>query len=270
LDNPLVSVIIPTYNSEKTLAKCLESIKNQTYQYIEVIVVDRFSGDGTAKFAENYGARIFFLDSGRAEAKNFGSSKSRGIYVFFIDSDMELTERVVQECVELLEMAPNIGGIIVPEKSVGNSFWVRVRDFERSFYTGTEIESARFFRRSLFEKAGGFDEGLVFFEESTLTQKVEALGYDVKARIITEILHHEDHFSMLTWLKKKYYYGKTGWKYKQKYDAYGKKQMNLPYRFGLFLKERKFYSKPILATGVLTLKILECLSAGLGYIIGRM
>ncbi|MFH7873662.1 MAG: glycosyltransferase, partial [Candidatus Aenigmatarchaeota archaeon] len=48
---PLVSIIIPTYNSEKTLAKCLESIKNQSYKNIEIIVVDRFSKDKTAEIA---------------------------------------------------------------------------------------------------------------------------------------------------------------------------------------------------------------------------
>jgi len=49
----------------------------------------------------------------------------------------------------------------------------------------------------------------VFFEESTLPQKIEALGFNVRARINAEILHHEDDFSLLKWLKKKYYYGKT-------------------------------------------------------------
>jgi len=263
-----VSIVIPTYNSEKTLAKCLESIKNQTYKNIEVIVVDNFSGDGTAKFAENYGVKVFLLEADRAEAKNFGTMKSYGEYLFFIDSDMELTNRVVQDCVEFLEMIPEVGGIIVPERSVGDSYWVKVREFERSFYTGTEIESARFFRRILVEKLGGYEEGLVFFEESTLPQKVEGLGYNVKVRIKAEILHHEDDFSMLTWLKKKYSYGKSGWKYKQKYGDYCKKQMSLLYRFNLFLKDRRFYSKPILATGVLTLKLLESLSAGSGLVIG--
>jgi len=54
------------------------------------------------------------------------------------------------------------------------------------------------------EKSGGFDEGLVYFEESTLPQKVEALGYDVKARIKAEIMHRKDDFLLLLWLKKKY------------------------------------------------------------------
>jgi len=53
----------------------------------------------------------------------------------------------------------------------------------------------------------------------------------------------------------------------KKYGAYGKKQMSLLYRFSLFLKERRFYSKPILVIGVLTLKLLESLSAGLGFLV---
>ncbi len=124
ISEPLVSIVIPTYNSQKTLAECLESIKNQTYKNIEVIVVDNFSGDGTAKYAEDYGVKVFLLKAGRSEAKNYGAAKSCGEYLFFIDSDMELTARVVQECVELLEIDPKIGGIIVPERSVGDGFWV--------------------------------------------------------------------------------------------------------------------------------------------------
>ena len=80
---------------------------------------------------------------------------AKGKYVLFIDSDMELTERVVEECVELAERDDKIGGIIIPERSVGDGFWVRVRDFERSFYAGTVIESARFFRRDLALQVGG-------------------------------------------------------------------------------------------------------------------
>ena len=61
MTKPLVSIIIPTYNSEMTIGKCLESIRNQSYENVEIIIVDSFSGDGTAKLAERYGARIFFL-----------------------------------------------------------------------------------------------------------------------------------------------------------------------------------------------------------------
>ncbi|WP_202318620.1 glycosyltransferase family 4 protein [Archaeoglobus neptunius] len=60
----------------------------------------------------------------------------------FVDSDMELMPDVVGECVEVME-DEKVGGVVIPERSVGEGFWVRVRDFERGFYAGTEVESAR-------------------------------------------------------------------------------------------------------------------------------
>lgn len=270
MKKPLVSIVIPTYNSEKTLAKCLESVKNQSYKNIEVIVVDSFSKDKTVEIAKSYKAKVYQLNYERTKAKNFGLNKAKGKYVLFIDSDMELTEKVVEECVNLIESDNKIGGIIIPERSVGNGFWVKVRDFERSFYNGSEIESARFFRKDLALKVKGFDEEVIFFEESTLPQKIEKLGYNVKARIKAEILHHEENFSLLKWLKKKYYYGKTAWKYVKKYKNYGVKQISLFYRFGLFFRNKRFYSKPLLALGVIFLKTLEYISAGIGCVIGRI
>jgi glycosyltransferase involved in cell wall biosynthesis len=270
LSEPLVSIVIPTYNSEKTLSKCLESIRNQTYKNIEVIVVDKNSGDKTVEIAKNYNAKVFQLNAERAEAKNFGLKKAIGKCVCFIDSDMELTRNVIKECVNLIEKNEKIGGIIIPERSVGNSFWVKVRDFERSFYAGTEIESARFFRKDLAEEAGGFDEDIIFFEESTLPQKIEKLGYNVKARINAEILHCEEDFSVWKWLKKKYYYGKTASIYRNKYKGSSKKQTSLFYRFSLFFGNKKLYSKPLLAFCIVTLKLLEYFSAGLGFLASKV
>jgi len=269
-EKPLVSVIIPTKNSETTIEKCLRSIRNQTYPNIEVIVVDNYSKDRTGEIAERWGAKIFQLDAERAEAKNFGLKKARGKYVCFIDSDMELTRSVMEECVSLMENDGRIGGIIIPEKSVGNSFWVKVRDFERSFYAGTEIESARFFRKDLVEKVYGFDEDIIAFEESALPQKIEKMGYNVKQRINAEILHHEENFSLWKWLKKKFYYGKTAFIYKKKFSESASKQISPFYRFSIFLKNSRFYSKPLLALGVILLKLLEYFSAGLGYLTNRV
>ncbi len=267
MSKPLVSIVIPTYNSEKTLPLCLASIKRQTYGNIEVIVVDNFSTDRTVEIARSYGAKVIQVRSERAKAKNIGLKHARGKYVLFIDSDMELTPRVVEECVKLAESDPRIGGIIIPERSIGNNYWARVRDFERSFYAGTPIESARFFRRDLALQVGGYDEDIVFYEESTLPQKIEGLGYNAKSRITSYILHHEEDFSLLKWLKKKYYYSKTACKYKRRYNTYAIKQINLLYRFSLFLKNKDFYMKPLLALGVIALKFLEYSVSAMGYLI---
>jgi len=270
MDKPLVSVIIPTFNSEGTIGKCLESIKNQTYKNVEIIVVDKNSNDKTVEIAKRYGVRVFVVDAKeRSEQKNFGARKAKGKYILFVDSDMELTPKVVEECYVKIN-SKNVGGVIIPERSIGNSFWVKVRDFERSFYNGTEIESARFFKASLVKRVGGFDEDMVFFEESTLPQKIERLGYNVKVRINSEILHYEENFSLFKWLKKKYYYGKTAFTYRKKYRKYANKQTSLFYRFSIFLSNKKFYSKPMLALGVICLKKLEFFSAGLGFLVSKV
>ena len=64
----MVSVVIPTYNSERTLEKCLKSIVDQTYKNIEIIVVDKFSEDKTVEIAKSYGARII-QDYGRERGR---------------------------------------------------------------------------------------------------------------------------------------------------------------------------------------------------------
>ncbi|MEM3891713.1 MAG: glycosyltransferase family 2 protein [Nitrososphaerales archaeon] len=270
MDKPLVSVVIPTYNSEGTIGVCLRSVRRQTYPNIEVIVVDNYSKDRTREIAEKTGAKVFQLDAERAEAKNFGLKKAGGKYVCYIDSDMELTKNVIEECVNLMESDGKLGGVIIPERSIGDSFWVKVRDFERSFYAGTEIESARFFRKDLCKNVNGFDGEIVAFEESTLPQKIEKLGYNVKRRVNAEILHHEENFSLRKWLKKKFYYGKSASKYNEKFDEYARRQMDISYRFLIFLKNKRFYSMPLLASGVMVLKILEYFSAGLGYLANKV
>ena len=58
MENPLVSVIIPTYKSSRTLEKCLESIKNQTYKNIEIIVVDNNSTDNTKEIAKKFTQKV--------------------------------------------------------------------------------------------------------------------------------------------------------------------------------------------------------------------
>jgi len=74
--NPLVSVIIPTKNSETTIEKCLGSIRNQTYPNVEIVVVDSFSTDKIRDIVENYGARIVLVNAKRSKARNIGATRA--------------------------------------------------------------------------------------------------------------------------------------------------------------------------------------------------
>jgi glycosyltransferase involved in cell wall biosynthesis len=87
--NPSVSVIIPAFNAEATLAETLASIRNQSYQPVEVIVVDDGSTDGTLKLAQSFSfVRVLTQqNAGVAKAFNAGVSESQGDYIAFPDAD---------------------------------------------------------------------------------------------------------------------------------------------------------------------------------------
>lgn len=90
----MISVVIPTYNRATTIEKCLDSVLNQTYKDIEVIIVDDCSTDDTVSVVEQYSKKtdkikLYVLEknSGACVARNYGVSKSKGEYIAFQDSD---------------------------------------------------------------------------------------------------------------------------------------------------------------------------------------
>lgn len=93
MNDPLVSIIIPVYNAEKYVARCLDSLAAQTFKPIEVIVVDDGSTDSTPAIVEGYTKKhpwfryIRQPNKGPGEARNAGISISRGKYISFIDAD---------------------------------------------------------------------------------------------------------------------------------------------------------------------------------------
>jgi glycosyltransferase involved in cell wall biosynthesis len=255
---PLVSVIIPTKNNEKTLTKCLLSIKQQSYPNIEIVVIDAFSTDQTRNLAEGLGAQVMQLQSERTKAKNYGAKLAKGDYVLFVDSDMILQPNIVREC--LNACVKGTMGVIIPEASIGSGIWVRIRDFERSMYEGTKIESARFFVRKHVLEVGGFDEDIITYEESTLPQKLERSGYKVNVRIKSFILHNEEGFELEKWLHKKQYYSDTLKIYAERYPEYAKEQLGVKNRIKIFLSNgnlKRLVRHPIPAFGVFVLKGLE-------------
>lgn len=273
---PLVSVVVPTYNSAKTLELCLKSIKNQTYKAIELLVVDNNSQDTSKEIAHHYADVVIDFWPERTFQKNEWMRQAQWEYVFFVDSDMELTEKVIENCVKEYQKNSDIGGICIPERSVGKWLFVEIRDFERSFYDNTAVESARFFLLNDVQQVWWFEEDLIFFEESLLPQKIESkLGKSTKFRISDFILHQEGEIKLWKWLAKKFYYGKSLSEYQKKVEALGIKQtadwqIGIVGRYMIFLKNKRFYSQPLLAFGVLLLKTCEFVAGGLGMLFSKL
>lgn len=93
IQKELVSVIVPAYNTERYIEKCLHALKTQTYKNIEVIVIDDGSTDGTSKICKRYSGndeRFIFVEkqnAGVSDTRNLGIHKARGKYIVFVDSD---------------------------------------------------------------------------------------------------------------------------------------------------------------------------------------
>ena len=105
--DPLVSVIIPIYNMEAYLARCLDSVLNNTYRNLEIICVDDGSTDGSAEILRAYAEKdsrivpIFKENGGVSSARNAGLDRMTGEYVTFVDPD----DFVHPQYVELLYRA---------------------------------------------------------------------------------------------------------------------------------------------------------------------
>jgi glycosyltransferase involved in cell wall biosynthesis len=91
---PIFSIIIPTYNSEQTLQKCLESVINQCFTGFEILIMDSVSTDSTLEIAKSFNdARIKIFsekDEGVYDAMNKGIDKAKGEWLYFLGSDDEL------------------------------------------------------------------------------------------------------------------------------------------------------------------------------------
>lgn len=259
----LVSAIISTKNEEKNIEKCLKSVINQTYpaENIEIIVIDNHSSDKTRDLALKYTEKVFIGGPERSAQKNFGVRESRGEYFLHLDADMRLSENVVNECVEKIENDKNIIALYIPEIVSGESFFSKVRRFERSFYDGTVIDAVRFIKKDKFLKTDGFDENLYAAEDWDLDKRLKKLGkFDI---IESPLYHNESEFNLKKYLKKKAYYSKNLDAYIAKWgknDRDVKKQFGLYYRFiGVFVengKWKKIVRHPILAAGMYFLRFL--------------
>ncbi len=104
----LLSIIIPVYNIEKYLNRCIESIFHQSFTDYEIILVDDGSKDGSSKICDDYSNQdkrvrvIHKTNGGVSSARNLGVKEARGQYVMFIDGDDELCDETLSENMKYL------------------------------------------------------------------------------------------------------------------------------------------------------------------------
>jgi len=123
-DNPLVSIVIPTYNYSTYVMTAIQSCLDQTYPNIEIIVGDDGSTDKTRELVEkNFGEKVMYIfqeNSGVSAARNKGMHQARGEFLTFLDADDYLTPESIELRMDIFRRYPDIG-IVVGESYTKNA-----------------------------------------------------------------------------------------------------------------------------------------------------
>ncbi len=267
---PLVSVVVPTRNSAGSLRVCLESIVRQSYLSVELLVVDNYSSDATLDIARSFTQTVITCGPERSAQRNAGARAAGGAYLLFVDSDMVLDTRVVEQCVAIV--TPNTGsklaGAIIPERSVGDGFWTRCKALERKCYVGDDtIEAVRFFARGSFDAVGGYDETLTAAEDWDLSQRVARTGS--VGRIAAYITHLEGRLTLRKTMRSKFYYGTTLGRYIRKQPGSAARQFQFV-RPAFIRHWRLLLAHPVLTGGIIVLKGCEFAAGGVGLAVASL
>lgn len=266
MDCPLVSVVIPTLMSEKTLNKCLFAVKSQTYKNIEIILVDGGSEDNTVSIGLEFGAKVVEANiKNMAKQTNIGAQNSTGKYIYRLDSDVILSKDVVRECVEHCEYG-NCDAVATywgPEPSI--SFWAKVRKLEKDCYKyDPQRNVSRFYKKSLFYEIGGYNEEIVSGEDYDVQNRIINNNYKT-CFIKSEGFHLGEPKTINQIIKSNYNYGKTVKHFLRHNKVKGMKQMG-PIRVSLLKNWKNFMKNPFLTLGFIVYYFVSYISTFLGIV----
>jgi glycosyltransferase involved in cell wall biosynthesis len=264
-----VSIIIPTFNSEKTLSRCLLAIANQTYENIEAVVVDAGSTDDTKSICQKFDVNYLLTDvKGMAQQTNYGITKARGSYIYRVDSDVLLAPDNVYECVEKCE-GEEYDVVCVywgPDPTV--SFWAKVRELEWSCYKDNLFpRGARFFRKTAIISIGLFNSSLNWGEDYDVYNKLVRHNFKV-GTIKSEGLHIGEPRSLNEVVTKQFAYGKTLHAFLRERSE-DLTQVS-PIKKELIKNWKKFARHPVLALGFAIYEVAYYGAALLGHIISTV
>lgn len=274
---PKVSVVIAAFNESQKIAYCLKSLAEQSYENIEVILIDDHSNDETVEVTKKTNLKLGLnlkvirlnRHQERSVARNKGAKQSNGAYLIFIDADMKLSKEVVEKCIKLVETNPDIKAVIVPEKSFGEGFWAECRRLEKLCYIGDDrMEAARFFEKKAFWRVGGWDNKMISGEDWDLTRRIRA-KYKI-GRISSMIYHHEYQLTFWKAIKKKFYYASVSGIYLERNPLTILSLIFFIFRPAYIRNWKLILFNPIYGMGMFFLKGAEIIAGFFGFIYSKL
>jgi glycosyltransferase involved in cell wall biosynthesis len=206
-DEPLVSITIPTRNSEDVISDCLRSVRNQSYPNVETLVIDSNSTDRTKEIAGGFGAKFITYEGKLLGARYEGLLHSEGDFIFLLDSDQILEPTTVEQAVPMMA---NYDMLVLEELSYKpKGFLQKLYEADRKLiHAQPNLDPLRgnllprFFRREVFKKALleipqeiiptviHHDHAIIYLEASKISSRVG---------ILPASIYHREHNLAKTW-----------------------------------------------------------------------
>lgn len=196
-EQPIVTIILPTYNRKDFLERSITSVVNQTYKNWELLIIDDGSSDDTFAFAKKYvnkfpRIRYFFHENrGAAYSMNIGIQNSRGNYITFLGSDDKYELNHVKLRVKYMSENRNVDLIHSHAKIVGNEFVKDKNDLSKNIHLDECILGGTIFGKSeIFKKLDGFVE-LKYSPESEFIERAKK-DYKIKLFDFRTYIYYRD------------------------------------------------------------------------------
>lgn len=181
-----IGVVIPAYNNENTIERCVSSLRQQQGVEIDLVVVDDASGDQTTARAEQAGARVIrrSVNGGPSAARNEGAKLVNGDFLFFAEADGWYEPDYLLTCLRAFADDHVGAGIAAGIRAwterdnvvvrLGDAIWAAAHSL---VFAGQRGTGAWCYRRDAFEKLGGFDENLRQGEDVDLARRLTENGW---------------------------------------------------------------------------------------------
>jgi glycosyltransferase involved in cell wall biosynthesis len=193
-NNPLVSICMPLYNAEDFIGETIKKLKEQSYQNIEIIIVNDHSTDNSVNIVKSFNwdkIKLFTnTKKGACSARNYAFTQSTGDYIKFLDSDDFCSQKMIERQVKTLQgkskkslvfsplklLFPD-GSFLEPKRSIDHDYDVAFDlQIEIMKFGGTNIPYCYLMSRELVEATGGWDETVLKNQDGEYFSRVLAHG----------------------------------------------------------------------------------------------
>lgn len=209
--NFLISIIIPTHNSQGTIEACLLAVGHSTYHHYEVIIVDDNSCDNTIDIIKRFDVKVFrqIQNQGPAAARNKGASHAKGDILLFLDSDIIIKNNFLKKLIIAFNRGKIDGlmGVFSDKVRYHNfsseykNMWMRYTYHRLDGPVALFFTSTAAIKRDLFEKSGGFDIQYKrpSIEDTEIGLRLNRMGCQIHIRKELEVEHLKQYsfFSLL-------------------------------------------------------------------------